>query len=166
MTSGVFIGLGSNLGDRERHIRDAIREMGGHSDVRIVASSSVIETNPIGGPADQPPYLNAVIEIATNLGPDALLDMLQSIEQKHARQRNVQWGPRTLDLDLLLYNDQCIDTDRLIVPHPHMWQRDFVCRPLVEICGPARFEELRARLTRKNPNDHPGAATSAPPRLR
>jgi 2-amino-4-hydroxy-6-hydroxymethyldihydropteridine diphosphokinase len=93
------------------------------------------ETEPVGGPDGQGPYLNAVAELDTTLSPEALLAWLHEIEQRHGRVRSERWGPRTLDLDLLLYRDLVIDRPELTVPHPRMWERDFVMTPLREICG-------------------------------
>jgi 2-amino-4-hydroxy-6-hydroxymethyldihydropteridine diphosphokinase len=131
---GIFIGLGSNLGDRAGHIRDALRELAEAGDIRVVACSRVHETEPVGGPPGQPPYLNAVAELATDLAPRDLLVRLLEIERRHGRQRGVPNGPRTLDLDLLLYRDLVVDEPDLCVPHPRMWQRSFVMEPLAEIC--------------------------------
>lgn len=131
---GIFIGLGSNLGDRAGHIRDALRELAEASDIRVVACSRVHETEPVGGPPGQPPYLNAVAELATDLAPRDVLVRLLEIERRHGRQRGVPNGPRTLDLDLLLYRDLAVDEPDLRVPHPRMWERSFVMEPLAEIC--------------------------------
>lgn len=132
---GVFIGLGSNMGDRERHIRQALVELAEQGDIRVLAESSLMETEPVGGPPGQGPYLNAAAELDTRLGPHALLDRLRQIEDRHGRVRAVRNGPRPLDLDLLLYREEAIDDERLRVPHPRMWERDFVMIPLGEICA-------------------------------
>ena len=142
-TGGVFIGLGSNLGDRARHIHDALRELAQVGDVCVVACSSLHETEPVGGPAGQPRFLNAVAELATELEPRALLVRLLEIEQRHGRQRTVPNGPRTLDLDLLLYGQRIVDEPDLHVPHPRMWQRSFVLEPLAEVCDEQRLEQAR-----------------------
>ena len=138
--------LGSNLGDRAQHIRDALRELAEAGDIRIVACSSLRETEPVGGPAGQPRFLNAVAELATALEPRALLERMQEIEQRHARRRGVVNGPRTLDLDLLLYNDQVVDAPDLCVPHPRMWQRAFVMEPLAEVCDAGRLAAVRREV--------------------
>jgi 2-amino-4-hydroxy-6-hydroxymethyldihydropteridine diphosphokinase len=142
-TGGVFIALGSNLGDRAQHIRDALRELAEAGDIRVLAVSSLHETDPVGGPPGQPRYLNAAAELATDLEPRALLERMQAIERRHGRERTVRDGPRTLDLDLLLYRDRTIDDPDLCVPHPRMWQREFVLRPLGEICDPTRLAAAR-----------------------
>ena len=136
---GIFIGLGSNLGDRARHIRDALQELAADGDIRVVACSRVHETEPVGGPPGQPRYLNAVAELATDLAPRDLLARLLEIERRHGRQRSVPNGPRTLDLDLLLYRDHVLDEPDLRVPHPRMWERSFVMEPLAEICPVERL---------------------------
>lgn len=140
---GIFIALGSNLGDRARHIGDALRELAEPGDIRVLACSTLHETAAAGGPPGQPPYLNAVAELETALEPRALLARLLEIERRHGRERSVRCGPRTLDLDLLLYRDRVIDAEDLHVPHPRMWQRDFVLRPLAEICDPQRLAAAR-----------------------
>jgi 2-amino-4-hydroxy-6-hydroxymethyldihydropteridine diphosphokinase len=105
--------------------------------VRVVRVSRFIETSPVGGPPGQPPYLNATAELATTLGPQALLGVMQEVESAFGRTREVRWGPRTLDLDLLLYGDRVIDTPALKVPHPPMHTRRFVLEPLCEIAPDA-----------------------------
>ncbi len=142
---GVFIGLGSNLGDRAAHIRQALRELGERGDIRVLACSRLYETEPLGGPPGQPLYLNAVAELATNLTPRELLTRLLEIEERHGRQRTIPNGPRTLDLDLLLYGDHVINEPDLVVPHPRMWERPFVLQPLAEIRAAGRFQASAAR---------------------
>ncbi len=130
----VFVGLGSNLGDRERYLFEATREISAIPGVRVKALSGIYETEPLGL-KDQPLFLNAVIEIETHLSAEALLDHFQAIEQKLGRQRVVKWGPRTIDLDILLYDQLYIANQRLTVPHPRMRERKFVLLPLAEIAG-------------------------------
>lgn len=123
------IGLGSNLGDRAAHIASAVgalAELG-----VLVRVSSLYETAPIGGP-DQGPYLNAVVVIVTELSPRELLNSCLEIELEAGRERVERWGPRTLDLDLLLYGGQRIEEDGLNIPHPRMIERRFVLDPLLE----------------------------------
>jgi 2-amino-4-hydroxy-6-hydroxymethyldihydropteridine diphosphokinase len=119
--------LGSNLGDRRAHLRDAVA---GLSDV--VAVSDVYETDPVGGP-EQPAYLNCVVELDTTLTPHELLDLAHDLEAKAARVRTVRWGPRTLDVDVLLVGDLTVDEPDLVVPHPRMFERAFVLVPLHEL---------------------------------
>ncbi len=140
----VYIGLGSNLDDRERHIRDALRELAEAGDIQVVRCSTLHETEPVGGPPGQPEYLNAVAELATELNPRALLDRLHVIERQHGRERTIAGAARTLDLDLLLYRECVIDEPDLHVPHPRMWQRPFVMQPLSEVCDPARLTRYRS----------------------
>ncbi len=124
------IGIGSNLGDRRRHIDEAII---GLADLgSIVAVSSVYESAPIGGP-DQGDYLNAVAVIDTELAPERVLELLLEIERGRGRQRRERWGPRTLDLDVLLYDDLVVDQPGLTIPHPRMTERRFVLEPLIEV---------------------------------
>lgn len=131
---GVYVALGSNLGDRERHIREALEELHQHPDIRVLRASSLHETDAIGGPPGQPGFLNGVAEIETRLPPRELLAWLHEIERRHGRMRVQRWGPRPLDLDLLLYGEEMIDEAGLTVPHPRMWERSFVIRPLAEVC--------------------------------
>lgn len=124
------VGLGSNLGDRLSHLChavEALRTLG-----NVVATSALYETAPVGGP-EQGSYLNAVVLIETELDPHALLDALLSIEQEAGRRRAVRWGPRTLDLDVLVYGNETIDDERLVVPHPRLLERRFVLEPLLEV---------------------------------
>jgi 2-amino-4-hydroxy-6-hydroxymethyldihydropteridine diphosphokinase len=128
----AYVGIGSNLGDRLENLRTAVRELAGTPDVRFVRSSSVYETAPVGGP-EQGDFLNAVVEISTELEPRALLEALQLIENELGRVRAERFGPRTIDLDLLLYGDEEIDEPDLTVPHPRMHERAFVVVPLMEL---------------------------------
>jgi 2-amino-4-hydroxy-6-hydroxymethyldihydropteridine diphosphokinase len=136
---GIFIALGSNLGNREEHIRQALVELEARGDICVLSSSLLRETSPVDGPPGQPRYLNAVAELATGLSARALLKRLFEIEARHGRERAVPNGPRTLDLDLLLFRDEVIDEPDLVVPHPRMWQRSFVMEPLAEICDLGRL---------------------------
>jgi 2-amino-4-hydroxy-6-hydroxymethyldihydropteridine diphosphokinase len=123
----AYVGLGSNLGDRERLIREAAELIG------AVRLSTVIETEPWGY-ENQPKFLNAVAEVETPLTARQLLDHLLDVERRLGRERiGAQWGPRTIDLDLLLYGDETIDEPGLVVPHPRLAERDFVLRPLAEL---------------------------------
>ena len=123
----AFLGLGSNLGDRQRHLREAV---GGLPDV--VAVSPVYETDPVGGP-EQGPYLNAVVELATEASPRQLLEAARSLEAAAGRVRGERFGPRALDVDVLLVGDLVVDEPDLVVPHPRMWQRRFVLAPLADL---------------------------------
>jgi 2-amino-4-hydroxy-6-hydroxymethyldihydropteridine diphosphokinase len=140
---GIFIGLGSNLGDRARHLNEALRELGEKGDIEVLRCSRFHETEPVDGPPGQGLYLNGVAELETALAPRALLERLLEIEQRHGRVRTIRAGARTLDLDLLLYRDNRINEPGLNVPHPRMWERPFVLGPLAEICPPEALVRLR-----------------------
>jgi 2-amino-4-hydroxy-6-hydroxymethyldihydropteridine diphosphokinase len=127
-----YIGLGSNLGDRALNIQLAIEKIKQIQDTKITRISSIIETLPVGGPP-QGKFLNAVIEIQTNISAQKLLKNLQGIESELGRRRTVKNGPRTIDLDILLYGDMQIRQKNLIVPHPKIKEREFVLTPLREI---------------------------------
>ena len=129
----AYVGIGSNLGDRRKLMDRAVRLLGEQGGVEVLAVSSFIETEPLGGPAGQPAYLNGALELETDLEPQALLEALLAIEDRLGRRREVRWGPRTVDLDLLLYEDRIIAEERLEVPHPRMRERPFVLEPLAEI---------------------------------
>jgi 2-amino-4-hydroxy-6-hydroxymethyldihydropteridine diphosphokinase len=129
-----YVSLGSNLGDRAGYLRDARAALARLPTSNLTAASAVYQTDPVG-PIDQGPFLNAVVGLDTAIEPEALLDRLLAIERIAGRVRAARWGPRTLDLDLLLYGDRVIQTDRLTVPHPHMHERAFVLVPLAQIAG-------------------------------
>jgi 2-amino-4-hydroxy-6-hydroxymethyldihydropteridine diphosphokinase len=145
----AYLALGSNLGDRLEHLQHAINELAHHRDVDVVAVSDVYATDPVGGP-EQGEFLNAVVAIETTLAPHALLGVAKRIERSAGRVRTVRWGPRTLDVDVLLYDDVRVDDDDLVVPHPRMWERDFVLVPLRDV-APERVTQLadRGRDVRK-----------------
>ena len=128
----AYIGIGSNLGDREDYITRAIELLKATPLTIVEKVSSIYETKPVGGPP-QPNFLNGVIRIATNLSPRALLRRLLEIEQILGRKRTVKNGPRVKDLDILSYGDLEIDEDDLVIPHPRMNDRDFVLKGLNEI---------------------------------
>jgi 2-amino-4-hydroxy-6-hydroxymethyldihydropteridine diphosphokinase len=128
----AFIGLGSNLGDRERFLREAVEAMEGIPETEVERVSSFYDSDPQGDPA-QPAYLNAVAGLQTGLSPDRLLWNLQLIEFRLGRPRARRNGPRTIDLDLLFYGDEVIDRTGLTVPHPRYPERPFVLVPLVEL---------------------------------
>ena len=124
----AIVALGSNLGDREGYLRLAVRELGG-----IVAQSQVFETDPVGGPDDQGAYLNMVVALDTPLDPFAFVRRCQRIEHQALRQRIVHWGPRTLDVDVLFYDDVTMSSPELTIPHPRLAERRFVLQPLSEV---------------------------------
>jgi 2-amino-4-hydroxy-6-hydroxymethyldihydropteridine diphosphokinase len=127
----AYIGLGANLGDREANIREALSELN-RSGCRLTRASSIYETTPVGY-SDQPDFLNAVAEIETNLEPLELLTALGTIEQRIGREETFKWGPRTIDLDILLYGENAFTEENLEIPHPEMHRRAFVLTPLAEI---------------------------------
>lgn len=129
----AYIGLGSNLADPKNQLEKAIAALRGLPDSRLTALSRLYRSQPMG-PADQPDYLNAVAMLDTRMGAEELLDALQAIENQQGRVRGPErWGPRTLDLDLLLYGTEVIDTERLKVPHPGLPERSFVLYPLADL---------------------------------
>ncbi len=130
MSAQAAIGLGSNLGDRLGYLRLAVSRLGSLGEV--VRTSSLYETAPVGGPA-QDPFFNAVVLIQTSLEPWPLLQGLHRIENEAGRTRQVRWGPRTLDLDLLVYDGQALETEVLTIPHPRARDRAFVLIPLAEV---------------------------------
>lgn len=131
--SRCLIALGSNLGDCERQLQSAIEHIRAAEDVRLVAQSSFHRTSPAGGPRQQQDYLNAAVTVDTNLSPQRLLAELQRIENNIGRTRDVRWGPRVIDLDLLLYEDAVCQEAELELPHPRMAFRRFVLEPAAEI---------------------------------
>ena len=128
----AYIGLGSNLGDREAALRSAVEALGRTPGIRVVRVSAFIETVPVGGPP-QPSYLNAAAEIETDLPPRRILECLLEIESRLGRVRTEHWGPRVIDLDLLLCENTVVNEPDLIVPHPRMHERRFVLEPLAAI---------------------------------
>jgi 2-amino-4-hydroxy-6-hydroxymethyldihydropteridine diphosphokinase len=124
----AFVGLGSNLGDRWAYLREAVASL-----PDVVAVSPVYETSPIGGPPGQGPYLNCVVELSTELSPRELLEVAQRLEVAAQREPGERWGPRTLDVDVLLVDDLTVDEPDLVVPHPRMWERRFVLAPLADL---------------------------------
>jgi 2-amino-4-hydroxy-6-hydroxymethyldihydropteridine diphosphokinase len=128
----VTLGLGANLGERLDTLQRAVDLLAGEG-VRAVASSRVWETEPVGGPADQPTYLNAVVRAETELDADDLLAAAHRVEAALGRTREVRWGPRTIDIDVLLYDDVLRDDPELTIPHPRLTERAFVVLPLLDI---------------------------------
>lgn len=142
----AYIGLGSNLGDREATIRAAVAALPG-----LVAVSSLQETDPVGK-TDQPRFLNGVAAVETDLSAPELLQLLLSVERELGRERRERWGPRTIDLDLLLFGDETLDEPGLTVPHPALHERRFALEPLAEldpellVPGRGRVKDLLAEL--------------------
>lgn len=127
----AYIGLGSNLGDRENNLRQALAEIG-QAGIKVAAVSKFLESEPYGV-TDQPKFINAVARVETDLQPLALLDVLLGIENKMGRVRKRHWGERNIDLDLLLYDEVKMQTEKLTLPHPDMQNREFVMKPLAEV---------------------------------
>lgn len=145
----VYLGLGTNLGDREQNLRSALRRLRGLGE--ITAISSVYRSEPVGY-SDQPDFWNLVVELRTKREPIDLLEEVQGIEAELGRVRTFRNAPRTIDIDVLLYGDEILDTEQLAVPHPRMMERAFVLRPLTEIApdlrDPRTGERIADRLDR------------------
>jgi 2-amino-4-hydroxy-6-hydroxymethyldihydropteridine diphosphokinase len=131
-TRRAYLGIGTNLGDRLAYLQLAVDALAATDGVRVVSASPVYETVPVGGP-EQPDYLNAVVAVDTALTPRALLRLANAIEADAERVRTVRWGPRTLDVDVLLVGDEQVDEPDLVVPHPRMRERAFVIVPLADL---------------------------------
>lgn len=134
MTKSVFayIGLGSNLDSPATQLQNALDALAAHKAIESVQCSPWYQSRAVG-PGEQPDYINAVAKITTSLAPEHLLTALQTIENTQGRTREIRWGARTLDLDLLLYDEIIMQTDRLTIPHPQMYNRDFVLKPLADL---------------------------------
>lgn len=130
----VYLSLGSNLGNRIGHLRDAIKEISESDRVSIKETSSVYETDPVGF-QDQARFLNLVVRAETYLSPPALLESLLKVEDQMGRKRDEKWGPRNIDIDILLYDEIVLNSDRLTIPHPRMHERRFVLVPLAQIAS-------------------------------
>ena len=140
----VFLGLGSNLGDRWTYLRDAVASL-----PDVVAVSPVYESDPVGGPGGQGPYLNCVVELDTDLPPRQLLGICHRLESAANRVRAERWGPRTLDIDILMMGEMVVDDPDLQVPHPRMRERPFVLQPLRDLAPelvPEDLERLGGRV--------------------
>ena len=128
-----YLGVGSNLGQRRKNIKLAVKLVRSLKNTKIIKISKMFVSRPSGGPAGQGNYLNGVLKISTNFSPLSLLKKLKNIENKLGRVSTVRFGPRVIDLDILLYGDRSIRQPGLIVPHPRMFGRDFVIKPLIEV---------------------------------
>jgi len=139
----AFVGLGSNLGDRRALLRSAVDGLAAAGDV--VGVSPLYETEPVGGPGGQEPYLNVVVELSTGDTPRQLLERCRALEEAAGRVRTVRWGPRTLDADVLWVQGCEVDEPDLTVPHPRLWERRFVVAPLADLAPDlVTSEQLRA----------------------
>ena len=129
----AYLGLGSNLGDRLAALRGARQAFEKNPAVKVVVSAPLYETAALGGPVGQPPYLNTVLQVETTLEPERLLALCHQIEKDFGRQRQEQWGPRTLDLDILFYDSMIRMDIELVLPHPRLHERAFVLFPLADL---------------------------------
>ena len=136
-----FLSLGSNLGDRLNHLSKAVTALAKQPRIKVIKVSSVYQTKPVGGP-EQDDYLNAVVKIQTELSAHELLAVTQSIENNEGRVREVRWGPRTLDIDVLTYDDLISTDEKLTLPHPRISERAFVLVPFFEIDPQATISGL------------------------
>jgi len=130
--ANAFVGIGSNLGDREDHLRRAVELLAAEDAISVLASSQLRETEPVG-PVAQGPFLNGAVQVETELAPRALLERLLAIEERLGRERRERFGPRTIDLDLLVYEDAVVDEPGLTLPHPLLHERRFALEPLAEL---------------------------------
>jgi len=142
----VYLALGANLGEREENIRSALAALDASEGVEVIRVSSFLENAAVGGPANSPAYLNAAAEIMTTLGSHALLHRTLQIERDLGRVRVHKWEPRTIDIDILLFGDQIISSQELVVPHPLMHERRFVLQPLAEIAPGAVHPVLQMTI--------------------
>lgn len=167
MTDSIVLGLGSNLGDRLATLQRAVDMLADEPGVRLLACSRVWETAPVGG-VEQPDFLNVVVRAEVDLDPRGLLDACHRVEAALGRIRGVRWGPRTVDIDVLLFGDRTIDEPDLTVPHPRMLERAFVLLPLLELDpDPVLPDGTRVLDVPLGPDAAAGARPFAPPlRLR
>ena len=162
MEASGYLGLGSNLGDRLGNLERAVDALAAQPGVRVVRSSRVYETDPVGPP--QPAYLNAVLEIRTELEPRPLLEACRRVEDALGRVRAERWGARTIDVDILTFDDRTVDEPGLQVPHPRMHERGFVLIPLGELeADPMLPGGRRLRSLRLPPDAVMGVRAFAPP---
>ena len=143
----AFLALGGNLEDPQLAFCQACRALQAHPQIKLRQASSLYRTPAVGGPSGQPDYLNAVIEISTELTAAQLLTLCQQLEATAGRTREIRWAPRTLDIDLLLFDDLTIDTTDLTLPHPRMQDRQFVLQPLVEIAPELQHPQLKTSVS-------------------
>jgi 2-amino-4-hydroxy-6-hydroxymethyldihydropteridine diphosphokinase len=156
----AYLGLGSNLGDRLDTLQRAIELLADDAGIEVRRTSRIWETDPVGGP-EQPDFLNVVAEIDTDLEPRDLLTAVEGVEATLGRTRDVRWGPRTIDIDILLIDDLTIADDRLTVPHPRLHERAFVIMPLLELVPDPHLPDGTRLLDARLPDQ--GARPHAPP---
>ena len=141
----AYISLGSNMGDRESYLEKAINILGSHGKIEVTKRSSMYETDPVGF-TEQDQFLNMVIEIRTSLSPETLLHQCLQVEIDLGREREFKWGPRIIDLDILLFNHETIEAENLLIPHPRMQERAFVLIPLLEVAPSIEHPSFNAPL--------------------
>ncbi|WP_226677511.1 2-amino-4-hydroxy-6-hydroxymethyldihydropteridine diphosphokinase [Rossellomorea aquimaris] len=139
----AYISLGSNMGDRESYLEKAINILGSHGKIEVTKRSSMYETDPVGF-TEQDQFLNMVIEIRTSLSPETLLHQCLQVEIDLGREREFKWGPRIIDLDILLYNHLMVESEDLLIPHPRMQERAFVLIPLLEVAPRIEHPSINA----------------------
>jgi 2-amino-4-hydroxy-6-hydroxymethyldihydropteridine diphosphokinase len=158
----AFLGLGSNLGDRLANLQSAVDLLDSTRGIRAIRTSRVYETDPVGPP--QPDYLNAVLEVATDLAARDLLEACLDVERRLGRVRSERWGPRTIDIDVLAFGEESVDEPGLTVPHPRMHERGFVLAPLLELdADPPLPGGRRIATLRLGPGTLAGVRLFAPP---
>jgi 2-amino-4-hydroxy-6-hydroxymethyldihydropteridine diphosphokinase len=162
----AYLSLGSNVGDREEYVEQAIFLLEKNPNIMVTKRSGNYETEPEGG-GTQPPFINAAVEIRTKLNPFKLLEVCNEIEATLGREREIEWGPRTIDIDILLYEGEILSEDKLQIPHPLMHERMFVLKPMREIAAQlvhpvlektmeTLFDERKAELGEKYDDELPG----------
>ena len=145
--NSAYLGLGSNLGNRLAFLRGARDALINRPELELIQASAVYETEAVGGPPDNPPFLNAVLQVRTSLTPRQLLATCLEIEDEFGRSRPVRWAPRTIDIDILLFADQIISEEDLMIPHPRLQERAFVLAPLIEIAPDLKHPLLEQSIT-------------------
>jgi len=162
----AYLGLGSNVGDREEYIEQAVFLLEKNQNIEVTKRASNYETAPEGG-VDQPPFINTAVQVRTKLPAHKLLEVCQEIETALGREREVEWGPRTIDIDILFYGDEIISDDKLQIPHPLVHERIFVLKPLKEIAPhvmhpilektmESLYDERKAEVGEKYDDELPG----------
>ncbi|KIL52541.1 2-amino-4-hydroxy-6-hydroxymethyldihydropteridine diphosphokinase [Jeotgalibacillus soli] len=145
MTSIAYLSLGSNMGDRLTNLKAAVRRLRTFEEIDVTAVSSIYETDPVGF-TDQEAFLNMVLEVKTSLIAEELFQKCLQVEAALGRERMIRWGPRTIDLDILLYNDDDVESENLIIPHPRMHERSFVLIPLLDVNPALEHPVLKKQL--------------------
>lgn len=143
----VFLGFGANIGSPLAQFRQARAQLNEHRQINVISSSPIYRTPAIGGPENQPDFLNAVVEVQVAMSAQSLLHVCRQIENMAGRTREIHWGPRPLDIDLLFFSDQLIDTPELTLPHPRLHQRHFVLLPLSNLASDLHHPLLKCSVT-------------------